>query len=68
MPQVPFRFFFSGEVQVDFINANLGVGFTVPIIMLKHVLGIRDIGYIAATSGELKALVFSEEIVLGVES
>ncbi|KHN99695.1 LrgB-like protein [Metarhizium album ARSEF 1941] len=36
--------------QVDFINAQLGIGFSVPIIMLNHVLGIRDIGYIIATS------------------
>ncbi|KAK8932586.1 hypothetical protein VCV18_001126 [Metarhizium anisopliae] len=36
--------------QVDFINAQLGIGFSVPIILLNHVLGIRDIGYIIATS------------------
>jgi hypothetical protein len=39
--------------KVDFINAQLGVGFSVPIIMLNHVLGIRDVGYIIATSGTL---------------
>ncbi|KID79584.1 uncharacterized protein G6M90_00g018140 [Metarhizium brunneum] len=36
--------------KVDFINAQLGIGFSVPIILLNHVLGIRDIGYIIATS------------------
>jgi hypothetical protein len=41
----------SAKNQVDFINAQLGVGFSVPIIMLNHVLGIRDIGYIIAASG-----------------
>ena len=38
---------------MDFINAQLGIGFSVPIIMLNHALDIRDIGYIIATSGIL---------------
>ncbi|KAK2608818.1 hypothetical protein QQS21_002675 [Conoideocrella luteorostrata] len=38
------------KAGVDFINAQLGVAFSVPIIMLNHVLGIRDIGYIVVTS------------------
>ncbi|KAH0598491.1 hypothetical protein MHUMG1_03790 [Metarhizium humberi] len=41
---------FGANTQVDFINAQLGIGFSVPIILLNHVLGIRDIGYIIATS------------------
>ncbi|GAB0134710.1 hypothetical protein EsDP_00003068 [Epichloe bromicola] len=36
--------------KVDFINAQLGVGFSVPIIMLDHMLSMRDVGYIVATS------------------
>lgn len=40
------------RAQVDFINAQLGVGFSVPIIMLDHMLSMRDIGYVVATSGE----------------
>lgn len=43
---------FGANTQVDFINAQLGIGFSVPIILLNHVLGIWDIGYIIATSGE----------------
>ncbi|KAG5981928.1 hypothetical protein E4U55_002489 [Claviceps digitariae] len=38
------------KTNVDFINAQLGVGFSVPIIMLDHMLSMRDIGYIVATS------------------
>ncbi|OAA50405.1 LrgB-like protein [Metarhizium rileyi] len=38
------------KTKVDFINGQLGIGFSVPIIMLNHVLGVRDIGYIIAVS------------------
>ncbi|KAG5927800.1 hypothetical protein E4U42_001769 [Claviceps africana] len=36
--------------NVDVLNAQLGVGFSIPIIMLDHMLSLRDIGYIVATS------------------
>ncbi|KAG6015166.1 hypothetical protein E4U54_004084 [Claviceps lovelessii] len=38
------------KTNVDFLNAQLGVGFSIPIIMLDHMLSMRDIGYIVATS------------------
>ncbi|KAG6008630.1 hypothetical protein E4U21_004270 [Claviceps maximensis] len=38
------------KTNVDYLNAQLGVGFSIPIIMLDHMLSMRDIGYIVATS------------------
>ncbi|KAG6038596.1 hypothetical protein E4U41_004018 [Claviceps citrina] len=54
------------KANVDFLNAQLGVGFSVPIIMLDHMLSMRDVGYIVATSAVTNLVSWTGVFFLGL--